>query len=408
MKTTVILFVTTTFVFLGFELFGQNDNKWNGWRGPDRDGRVSGFTVPETWPGQLNKKWLQTVGLGDASPVLFEGRIYLHTRKNDSETAMCIDAETGRIIWEEVNNPAPEVTGGAASHPGPRSTPAIAGGRVFNLGAGGNFTCRDAKTGQLIWRTDEYTDEVPQFFVSCSPLVLDNKVIVHLGGKEKGTVVAFSISDGSKIWELKGESSTYSSPILMRTYDNLLVVQGENDLLGISVDKGELLWKFNTPTSQRFYNSSTPVIDGKTIYIAGQGTGMRALEIENQNNGFVVKEAWANPDVGVSFNTPVIKDGYLYANDARFGNIFCVNVQSGAIAWMDTTKHNRFASLLDLGKFMVTLPATGQLIFYKPDPSAYHEVMAYKVAETEVYAHPVIAGKRIFVKDKENLTCWEF
>ncbi|GAP70102.1 outer membrane protein assembly factor BamB, contains PQQ-like beta-propeller repeat [Bacteroidales bacterium 6E] len=408
MKTTIILFVTTTFVFLGIELFGQNDNKWNGWRGPGRDGRVSGFTVPETWPGQLNRKWLQTVGLGDASPVLFEGRIYLHTRKNDSETALCIDAETGRIIWEEVNNPAPEVTGGAASHPGPRSTPAIAGGRVFNLGAGGNFTCRDTQTGQLIWRNDEYTDEVPQFFVACSPLVLDNKVIVHLGGKEKGTVVAFSLSDGSKIWELKGESSTYSSPILMRTYDNLLVVQGENDLLGISVDKGELLWKFNTPTSQRFYNSSTPVISGKTVYIAGQGTGMRALGVERENNGFVVKEAWVNPEAGVSFNTPVIKDGFLYANDARFGNIFCVNAQSGATAWIDTTKHNRFASLLDLGAIMATLPATGQLIFYKPESSAYHEVMAYKVAETEVYAHPVFAGNRIFVKDKENLICWEF
>lgn len=260
----------------------------------------------------------------------------------------------------------------------------------------------------MIWRNDEYTDEVPQFFVACSPLVLDNKVIVHLGGKEKGTVVAFSLSDGLKIWELKGESSTYSSPLLMRTYDNLLVVQGENDLLGISVDKGELLWKFNTPTSQRFYNSSTPVISGKTVYIAGQGTGMRALEIERENSGFVVKETWVNPDAGVSFNTPVIKDGFLYANDARFGNIFCVNAHSGVTAWIDTTKHNRFASLLDLGAIMATLPATGQLIFYKPEPSAYHEVMAYKVAETEVYAHPVIAGNRIFVKDKENLTCWEF
>lgn len=408
MKTKIFLALTILIMTFYVELFGQTKNHWNGWRGPERDGRVSNFHAPASWPGQLNLGWQVNVGLGDASPVLFDGKIYLHTRKNDSETALCIDAETGRIVWEEINNPAPEVTGGAASHPGPRSTPAVAFGKVYNVGAGGNFTCRDAKTGALIWRNDEFTNEVPQFYVACSPLVADNKVIVHLGGKENGTVVAFSQSDGTKIWELKGESSTYSSPLLMDAFENLLVVQGETDLLGISVDKGELQWKFNTPTSQRFYNSSTPVIIGKTIYIAGQGTGMRTVEIEKESSGFAVKEVWTNPEAGVSFNTPVIKNGFLYANEARFGNIFCVDAQSGEIAWIDTTKHNRFASVQDLGEVMATLPATGQLIFYKPDHAKYQEIIGYKVAETEVYAHPVINGNRVFVKDKESLICWEF
>ena len=408
MKTTFFFAIIGLFVSISSAIYAQDNRDCNGWRGPERNGRVTGFDIPDSWPGQLNKTWQVSVGLGDASPVLFKGKIYLHTLKNETEVALCIDANSGRIIWEEINNPAPEVTGGAASHPGPRSTPAIAGGLVYNLGAGGHFTCRDALTGSLVWRNDEYKDEVPQFFVSCSPLVVDNKVIVHLGGKEKGTVVAFSASDGSIIWELKGESSTYSSPILMQSHDNLLVVQGETDLLGISLDKGELLWKYSTPTSQRFYNSSTPVIQGNSIYIAGQGSGTRALVIEKQGNTFGVTELWNNPEIGVSFNTPVLKDGFLYANEARFGNIFCVNAQSGTLAWIDTTKHNRFASVQDLETVLATLPATGQLIFYKPDPSMYKEIIAYKVAETEVYAHPVFSGRRVFVKDKEYLTCWEF
>lgn len=37
----------------------------------------------------------------------------------------------------------------------------------------------------------------------------------------------------------------------------------------------------------------------------------------------------------------------------------------------------------------------------------YQEVAKYKVAETEVYAHPVVEGKLIYVKDKESLTCRE-
>jgi hypothetical protein len=29
-----------------------------------------------------------------------------------------------------------------------------------------------------------------------------------------------------------------------------------------------------------------------------------------------------------------------------------------------------------------------------------------KVAETPTYAHPVLAGNRVFVKDKDSLTLW--
>jgi hypothetical protein len=31
----------------------------------------------------------------------------------------------------------------------------------------------------------------------------------------------------------------------------------------------------------------------------------------------------------------------------------------------------------------------------------------YKVSETEIYAHPLAVENKIFVKDKEKLTCWE-
>jgi hypothetical protein len=44
------------------------------------------------------------------------------------------------------------------------------------------------------------------------------------------------------------------------------------------------------------------------------------------------------------------------------------------------------------------------LIFYKPDGKAYSEIKRYKVSETPIYAHPVIAGNRIFIKDQDTVT----
>lgn len=378
----------------------------NGWRGPNRDGKITGFENPMIWPLQLKMIWQTEVGIGDASPVLSDGRIYLHTRKENSEVSLCIDAETGKLIWEKVNNPAPEVTGGAASHPGPRSTLAVAYGKVFNVGAGGHFTCRGAETGNLIWETSEYTGEVPQFFVSCSPLIVGNKCIVHLNGKENGTIVAFDVETGKEIWKLPGEASTYSSPVQMPIFKNMVVVQGETDLIGISTDTGKLLWKYPTPGEIRFYNSSTPLIDGDKVLIAGQGKGSTMLKVKKTDTGYAVEDVWQNPEMGVSFNTPVIKDGYIYANEARFGNIFCINATSGEKCWVDTVKHNRFASMLDAGQVMVTLPATGNLLFFKPDQKSYQEIKTYKVAETEVYAHPILNKNKVYVKDKEHLTCW--
>jgi outer membrane protein assembly factor BamB len=55
---------------------------------------------------------------------------------------------------------------------------------------------------------------------------------------------------------------------------------------------------------------------------------------------------------------------------------------------------------------MLALPSTSELIVYKPDGKAYTEIAKYKVAETPTYAHPVISGKRVFVKDQDSLAMW--
>ena len=43
---------------------------WSQWRGSNRDGKITGFEAPETWPQQLTLKWKVNVGLGDSTPAL--------------------------------------------------------------------------------------------------------------------------------------------------------------------------------------------------------------------------------------------------------------------------------------------------------------------------------------------------
>lgn len=379
--------------------------EWPGWRGPNRDAKVEGFKTPSTWPKSLKKEWSQRVGLSNSSPVIVKNKLFLHVKQENNEVVICIDEKTGDLIWSTILNTAPEVTGGAKDHPGPRSTPAVANNKVFLLGAGGVLSCVNSDNGKIIWQNNNYT-EVPQFYTAMSPLVIGNLCFVHLGGHDNGEIINFNADNGEIIWELKGESCTYSSPVVMNFgKDEVLVFQTETDLIGIS-KKGEKLWKIPTPPERRFYNSSTPVIDGQNVIVAGQGLGTKSFKIEKSGNEYSYSENWSNPDFGVSFNTPVLKDGFLYGNEARLGKLFCLNTATGETCWADTTRHNRFASTLDLGETILSLPASAEMLLFKPDAEKYTESAVYKMAETEIYAHPLIVGNKIFIKDEENLTCW--
>jgi outer membrane protein assembly factor BamB len=389
----------------GISVYGQNSD-FPGWRGANRDGKVTAFRVPAAWPATLTKVWETTVGEGDASPVVVDGHFYIFTMQDSTEVLQCIDSDDGSLLWKTEINRSPVITGPARSHPGPRSTPCVYEGRVYTLGASGIVSCHDAETGKEVWTNYSFTSEVPQWYTGSSPLLVGKLCILPLGGKEHGMVVALDAKLGKLEWKLEGEPCTYSSPVLMKANGETVIVdQSEADLIGISIE-GQPLWKIETPAQRMFYNAGTPVIDGQNIYIASGGTGSKLVNATKEGDYYHITTVWSNPDVGVSFNTPVLKDGFLYGNDSRFGYIFCQNAKTGELAWRDTVKLNRFASTLDLGKAMITLTGDAKLTVFDPDPKAFKQLAQYVVSDADLYAHPVLFGNRIFIKDKFKLTCW--
>jgi outer membrane protein assembly factor BamB len=182
-----------------------------------------------------------------------------------------------------------------------------------------------------------------------------------------------------------------------------IVVQTEKNLIGFSLADGKLLWQVSTPVQQRFYNCTSPYINGTVIYFTGQGSGTKAIQVVKEGNNYSTKELWSNSETGAKWNTPVLKDGFLYGfTDQR--RIYCIDASTGKTAWTDATVHSDFATIVDCGTVIIGLPSTGNLLVMKPDPKAYTELAKYKVAETAVYAFPVIAWNRIYVKDADSLT----
>jgi outer membrane protein assembly factor BamB len=398
-KNNLFLSMLIIFLISSSNMFSQD---WPQFRGVDRDSKVTGFKAPKAWPAELKQVWKINVGFGDATPVLSGKKIYMIVRQNTDEVILCLDAATGKEIWRSTYS-SPAVTGPSTSHPGPRSTPAISDGKIVTFGVSGILSCLDAATGKVLWRKENPENAVPQFYTGMSPLIVDKTCIVHLGTKDKGQVVALDLTTGNEKWKWEGDGPAYASPSLMiADKKKHIIVQTEKNLMSLSLADGKLQWQVSTPVLQRFYNCTSPYINGQIIYYTGQGSGTKALLVTKEGNKFVTKELWSNPEIGAKWNTPVLKDGFLYGfTDLK--RLYCIDASTGKTAWNDNTVNSDFATIVDCGTVIIGLPSTGNLIIMKPDPKVYAEITKYKVAETPVYAFPVISGNTIYVKDAENL-----
>jgi outer membrane protein assembly factor BamB len=380
---------------------------WPQWRGPNRDDKVTGFTAPKTWPSELKQKWSVTVGQGDSTPALVGDRLYVFTRQGQDEVVLCLDAQSGKVLWTE-KYAAQAVTGAASRHPGPRSSPAVADGKVFTLGVGGVLSCLDASNGKVLWRKDPFPKVVPRFFAATSPIIADGMCIAQQGGQGHGAIIAYDLTTGDEKWRWDKEGPDYGSPVLL-TVDGTkqIVAPTEKSIVGVSLTDGKLLWEVPFVPKRMAYNAATPIIDGQTVIYAGKGRGTKALKIEKQGDGFKAKELWSNPDLAVQFNTPVLRDGFLYGLSDS-GHLFCINAQTGQTAWTDATQRDRggFGPVVSAGSCLIALPSNAELTVFKPSDTGYSELAHIKVSEKAVYAHPVIAGNRIYIRDLDSVTLW--
>lgn len=381
---------------------------WPQWRGENRDGVVNGFIAPENWPPKITLQWKDSIGTGDATPVLVDDRLFVFSRQGDKEVILCLDAHSGEEQWRNEYE-APPVTGPGARHPGPRSTPAVSDGKIVALGASGILSCLDASSGKLLWRKDPFPGKVPMFFTSMSPLIEEGICIAYLGSADDGALIAYDINNGNEKWRWNEEGPDYGSPILMKVEGMIQVVTlTAKSIIGVNLADGKLQWKLPFLPERRAYNAATPIIVENKVIFTGAGRGTKAISIGKQGGEFVAGELWSNPDLAVQFNTPVLKEGLLYGY-SNTGRLFCMDAQTGETAWRDTIPHERsgFASIVDAGPVLMALPGNSELIVIEPERSSYTELAKIKVADLPTYAHPVLAGNRLYVRDEKTLALWE-
>ncbi|MBT7743106.1 MAG: PQQ-binding-like beta-propeller repeat protein, partial [Opitutae bacterium] len=296
---------------------------------------------------------------------------------------------------------------------GPRSTPTIAGGKVFAYGPQGILNCLDLKTGKLKWTVNVAKQfRSPQGFFGrcCSPLVVGTLVMIDVGGSGAG-VVAFDVETGKVRWESGEYENDYSSPVHATIGDVSCAMFFMRDgFWGLNAETGKELFfeRFRSPINASV-NAATPLLVGNTVFVTScYDVGGAAWSLKaNGATGVGAETIWKKGGMlDGHYATPVHHDGYLYGfhgRQERGPELRCVSLADGSVQWSS----GRMASgnlLLADGKLFVITEA-GELLLVPASPKGFSVLYRQQVLGLEARAHFAISNGKLYARDKRRLVC---
>ncbi|QDU06906.1 PQQ-binding-like beta-propeller repeat protein [Gimesia aquarii] len=424
-KLTLIL---TMLCFSLITQIGFSDD-WPQWGGPQQDlvWRETGIVKTLPTSGLLPRVWSASLGEGYSGPAVAEvnsrwcvfvtDRIF--KQRVSYERVQCLDAESGKQIWEyeypveySVSYPA-----------GPRSTPVIDSNRVYTLGAQGHLFCFDAQNGKVLWSknfVEDYGTRLPIWGMVASPLIDGKQLIMLVGGKQNSLVVSFDKASGKELWRsLSDPTVGYAPPTIFEFGGKReLIVWHPTAVSALEPETGKLIWE--VPYGVRSGLSiATPRKVGNRLFVASFYNGPRMIEVSD--DGKNAKIVWSgNSDSEKNTDglhpimmTPVFNGAHIYGV-CSYGQLRCLDASNGRRLW-ETEKAtgkgrwwNAFIIPHEDRYFLHN--EQGDLIIANLTPKGYEEISRAKLIEPTrrvqrrmtIWSHPAFALKSVFARnDKE-------
>lgn len=379
---------------------------WTDFRGPFRDGHYREQPIRTKWPaGGLKPLWKQPIGGGYASFVIAANRAFTIEQRGPQEVVSGYDVRTGRELWTNGWNALfTESLGGD----GPRATPTWADGIVYALGATGELRALNDGTGRVLWRTNILDDNGAtnlDWGMAASPLVVGDTVVVLPGGPNGRSVVAYYRRTGKRAWSALGDKQAYSSPMLV-TLGGVaqIVVFSATRLMGLSPDRGELLWDYPWQTPFDI-NAGQPLLvgDNRIFLSSGYGTGAAVIELTPNGSRFSVREVWRNNRMKNQFTSSVLHEGFVYGLDEAI--LACLDVATGQLRW----KGGRYGygQVLLANGHLIVLAENGDLALVRATPERHEELARFPVLNGKTWNHPAMADGHLLIRNLAEMAAFD-
>ncbi len=377
-------------------------SKWPCWMGNKHDGisEESGWST--LWPeGGLREVWRAEVGIGFSSVSIADGRLFTMGHTEGVETVYCLDALTGKTVW---NHDYPSALVDNLYEGGPGSTPTIDGDHVYTLGKEGQLICFRRTGGEIVWQRQLQEDlgvELPEWGFNSSPFILGDQLIL-----EGGRVVSYEKLSGEILWKTEKHTAGYGSAALLTREQQRRIATLDSDAVRI-IDPTDGRELDSFPWTSPFRtNSTTPIVHGDTIFVStGYQVGCGLFRLVDDK----LELLYDNRDMRNHFNNSILYDGLLYGFDgnSNFGrvvNLVCMRHDTGEVQWKKSGLGCGSLMIAD-GK-LVILSDDGDLVIAKTNTMEFEEIARATILDGRCWTVPVLLGGHVYARNAAgNLVC---
>jgi len=376
---------------------------WPHWRGPQGTG-ISSETgwkaeFPATGPKVL---WKAEVGIGFSSVTVVGGRAYTMGNASDEDRVVCLDAGTGKVVWEHryAHPLDPKYYEGGTS-----ATPTVDGDRVYTVGKRGQIHCLDAATGAVKWMRHATADlgaKMPTWGFASSVLIDGDRAVVNVG--KYGA--ALDKNTGNVIWKTGAEESGYATPVpFEQDGQKLYLIFAAKEIAAIRADNGQKAWSHKWETSYEV-NAADPIVVGpdRILISSGYDRGGALLEVK----GGQPKVIWENKNLRSMLNAGVVIGPHVYGIDGNTGKaqLRCLEVATGKVLW--TYKEPNHGALMVADGKLIVVGEKGELFVGAASPEGFQPVSRAQVSGGKFWTVPVLSNGRLYLRNGAGqVTCLE-
>ena len=382
---------------------------WPQFRGPNRDGISPDTGLLKRWPYAGPKLLWEAkgCGVGYSSVSVANGLIYTAGNVGGSTAVVAFDME-GRLQWQTEVGKAHE----ASRYSGTRSTPTIDADRLFFETPLAKVVCLDAKTGKEHWSFDmkeKFRCRSMGWAHAESPLVAGDNVMCSPGARDAG-VIALDKRTGRVVWtaDTGGGSAGYASLVLAgrKGRGQILAMTGTH-VVGLNPKTGRLLWKFDHVNKCKA-NCTNPIYDDGYVFIAS-GYGLGAVLVKPSSRR--VREVWRERALDNHHGGIVLVDGHLYGHGNK-GQWMCIEFKTGRVKYQRERGVGKGSVVYADGMLYCLGERGGKVGLVKATPHGHDVVSTFYVpnadrGQRDVWAHPVVCGGRLYLRNKDTLFVYD-
>ncbi len=401
---------------------------WPEARGPNRDGVSAETSLVEKWAlnGQ-NFLWRAPYG-GRSAPIVMGNRVCVQNPSGRGtalqERVMCLDADTGKVIWEyKFNIFQSDVPPHRVGWASPAADPET--GNIYAF-SGGALVVALNKDGKLLWQRsigEEYAAFTTHGGRTMSPLIDGDLVIVSSPVSNWGTqsnrshrFIALDKRTGDIVWVStpggRPYDTAYALPAIATINGTRLLIAGIGDgaFHAIKPQTGQRVWSFIA--SKRAINTGV-VVKGNSVIVSHGDENLDTSElgmigaIDGSQTGDIKTTQWAVKGSQFGFSSPVIDGDRVYeiSSDSKL-NAF--DIATGRVLWkLDLGTLQKAPPVLadgkiyvgtENGKFFIIRPLAdrAEVLSQVELPVSKNSVLQAEGAPEQVLAGVAVSHGRIF------------